>query len=209
MMPGQFQFGEALIFVLTARCTPLESLEAFGTSSCDVPPCSKSTALGDILDSGVCTCFDVFSITDTYEYRAEPINTTTIPAPLSGEMSTLNKTVDMAIINTCLTFAAIHSVRGDVSLLACKELIFSVNEASPEPTTTKNGYILTKGSSSFSQREAMDATSPVKNEITMHCTNANGAMCPKRSTGCNLRLPVNISPLATTFKAANRIQQTV
>jgi hypothetical protein len=50
-----------------------------------------------------------------------------------------NNIVEMAIISTCLTFAAMHSVKGDVSLLAIREQIFREKEKIPLVKTTAIG----------------------------------------------------------------------
>jgi len=80
-----------------------------------------------------------FSISDTYEYRADPTKTTIIPLPFNGEIGVAKTIVEMAIINTCFTFPAIHKVRGEVSLLAISEDILSAKEKKPLITTTSMG----------------------------------------------------------------------
>jgi hypothetical protein len=112
-------------------------------------------------------------------------------------------------MTTCLTLAAMHKVKGLVTLLAIKELMFKVNDANPDSQTTNIGYGSTKGFKSLFHRFAMAVISPDNNEIIKHWIIANGAMCPNRSTGCNFSDPVNISPEATTFNAAKKTQNKV
>jgi len=133
------------------------------------------------------------------------MRTTTIPHPFNGVIWVPKTTVEIAIINTCLTLATIHSVNGEVSLLAIREQIFSENEKRPVTITTVVGQILVK----ISGLDIISRTSPVAKLKMRHWTIANGAIFAKRSTGCCLRGPVNISPDATTLRAAKKTQQEV
>ena len=112
-------------------------------------------------------------------------------------------------MTTCLTLAAMHNVKGLVTLLAINELIFNVKDANPDNQTTNIGYGSMKGFKSLFHRFAIAVISPDNNAMTKHCIIANGAMCPNRSTGCNFNDPVNISPEATTFNAAKKTQNKV
>mmetsp|Transcript_22750 Transcript_22750/g.25904 ORF Transcript_22750/g.25904 Transcript_22750/m.25904 type:complete len:134 (+) Transcript_22750:729-1130(+) len=133
-----------------------------------------------------------------------------MPAPLRIVISTSKIMVDIIIMSTCFTLAAIHRVRGDVNLLAMSDDMLSVKLQSALKMTIINGRGEADiGSSSDTQRREMSLTSPRKNDNIRHCIIARGAICPSRSTGCNLRLPVNSSPLATALVAANRMQHTV
>jgi hypothetical protein len=55
-----------------------------------------------------------FSIRETYEYRAEPIKTTKIPIPFMVVIGVAKIIVEMAIIRTCFTFAAMLGKRTKV-----------------------------------------------------------------------------------------------
>lgn len=47
-----------------------------------------------------------FSTSDTYEYLADPMSTTTIPKPFMKAIGVAKMMVEMAIIRTCFTLAA-------------------------------------------------------------------------------------------------------
>jgi hypothetical protein len=91
-----------------------------------------------------------------------------------------------------------HNVSGDVILLAMREQMFKENDRMPLKMTTPIGY----GSVYSSGLAAIAVISPVTYDNATHCSNARGAMCPSKSTGCNFNEPVSISPDATTLSAA-------
>ena len=72
------------------------------------------------------------------------------------------------LITTCLTLAAIHNVKGLVTLLAMRELIFNVKDANPDNQTTNIGYGSMNGFKSLFHRFAMAVISPESNEMIKH-----------------------------------------
>lgn len=88
--------GEACSCFAFKSSTVSSLLSSSGLST-SISPCSS------LFESFWAACF---SKTDTYEYRAEPIRTTRIPKPFIRVIGVAKIIVEMAIIRTCFTFAA-------------------------------------------------------------------------------------------------------
>jgi len=77
-----------------------------------------------------------FSVIDTNPYRNEPMMTMTIPIPLRRPTGSPKYSVPNATSSTCLTLAAIHKVRAEVTLLAMNDDTFNENDRMPDSSTT-------------------------------------------------------------------------
>ena len=77
-----------------------------------------------------------FSVIETKPYLKEPKITIIIPSPLSNPTASPKYKIQNATNNTCFTFAAIHKVRAEVTLLAIKDDTLSEKDKIPDRSTT-------------------------------------------------------------------------
>jgi hypothetical protein len=106
---------------------------------------------------------------------------------------------------TCLTFAEIHKVSGEVTLFAIKLQTFI--EKAKIPLNNK-----TCGAAEDAidvQLVAICVISPLKPANKRHCINAKGHILLNRSISCIFKSPVRISPPITTFNEARSTQRNV